>query len=76
MVINRSEVRAMDQFLRNVTGLRALLQVADSALNSVVLAMTRVIQLGVEGANGTLTPDNRLAVAAEVQGLREQLLSL
>lgn len=76
MVINRSEVRAMDQFLRNVTGLRALLQIADSALNSVVLAMTRVIQLGVEGANGTLTPDNRLAVAAEVQGLQEQLLSL
>ncbi len=76
MVINRSEVRAMDQFLRNVTGLRALLQIADSALNSVVLAMTRVIQLGVEGANGTLTPDNRLAVAAEVQGVQEQLLSL
>lgn len=76
MVINRSEVRAMDQFLRNVTSLRALLQIADSALNSVVLAMTRVIQLGVEGANGTLTSDNRLAVAAEVQGLQEQLLSL
>lgn len=65
-----------DQFLRNVSGLRAQLQVADATLNSAVLALTRAITLGVQGANDTLSPANRQALASEVAGLKQQLQGL
>ena len=42
----------------------------------MVLALTRAISLGVQGANGTLSQENRLAVAEEVRGLQEQLVGL
>ena len=75
-VQNRMESGETDQFLRNVSGLRTQLQVADSTMNQVVLALTRAITLGVQGANGVLSPENRLAVAQEVRGIQEQLVGL
>ncbi len=68
-VQNRMESGETDQFLRNMSGLRAQLQVADTTMNEVVLALTRAISLGVQGANGVLSADNRLAVAQEVRGI-------
>jgi flagellar hook-associated protein 3 FlgL len=65
-----------DQFLRNVGGLQARFQTADSALSSVVSVLTRAISLGVEGANGTMSPQDQQAIGAEVQGLFNQALSL
>jgi flagellar hook-associated protein 3 FlgL len=53
-----------------------LLQTADSTLNSVVTALQRAISLGVEGANGTLSDSDRAAVASELTGIKQQLLSL
>ncbi|MCH8267770.1 MAG: flagellar hook-associated protein FlgL [Acidobacteria bacterium] len=75
-VQNRMESGETDQFLRNMSGLRAQLQVADTTMNEVVLALTRAITLGVQGANGVLSADNRLAVAQEVRGIQQQLVGL
>ena len=75
-VQNRMESGETDQFLRNLSGLRAQLQVADTTMNEVVLALTRAITLGVQGANGVLSADNRLAVAQEVRGIQQQLVGL
>jgi len=76
LVGNHTQLSAMNQFLRSISTLRSSAQMADSTLNSVVLALTRAIALGVQGANGTLTQENRLAIAKEVRGLQEQLLGL
>jgi flagellar hook-associated protein 3 FlgL len=76
LIGNRMQSSTADQFLQTVANLRSSLQVADSTLNSVVLALTRAISLGTEGANGTLTLENRQAIAEEVKGLQDQLLSL
>ncbi len=65
-----------DQFLRSISSVKAELQTADSALSSVVSALTRAISLGVEGANGTLSDANRASAAEELQGIQQQLLSL
>jgi flagellar hook-associated protein 3 FlgL len=73
---NHSELSQVEQILRNLASVRGTLQVADSTLNSAVLALTRAISLGVQGANGTLSPENRQALAQEVRGLRDQLLTL
>lgn len=65
-----------NSFLRSIGTITGQLQMADSTLNSVVLTLTRAIALGVEGATGTLSDANRLALADEVSGVRDQLLSL
>jgi chemotaxis protein methyltransferase CheR len=51
-------------------------EVADSALGNVVQALTRALTLGTQGANGTLSAENRQAIAGEVQGLLNQTVSL
>lgn len=65
-----------DSFLSSVSTITGQMQVADSTLSSVVTALTRAIALGVQGATGTLSDENRQALAQEVSGVRDQLLSL
>lgn len=65
-----------DAFLSSIGTINGQLQMADSTLSSVVTALTRAIALGVQGATGTLSNENRLALAQEVAGVRDQLLSL
>jgi len=64
------------QYLQNITSLTGPLNVADSALSSVVTALTTAQTLGVEGANGTLNTSNKQALAQEVQGIQQQILGL
>jgi flagellar hook-associated protein 3 FlgL len=76
MVANRDQSAQADSFLRSISSLQGMLQSADSTLSSVVTALTRAINLGVQGANGTLSQADRMDVASELQGIREQLMSL
>src|SRR5256885_490095 len=76
LVQNHDQAAQDDQFLSNLTGLQSKFQVADSALSNVVQALTRAISIGTEGANGTVSPSDRQAIAGEVQGLLTQLVSL
>ena len=72
----RMESSSDTQYLQNITTLTGTLQVADSALSSVVEALTSAQSLGVEGANGTLNSANQQALAQQVQGLQQQILGL
>ena len=64
-----------DQFLRSISSISSELQVADSALNSSVTSLQRALTLGVQGANGTMSTTDRAALASEVQGIAQQLMS-
>jgi len=76
LVHNHDQTGQDDQFLKNQSTLQAQFQVADSTLSSVITVLTRAVSIGTEGANGTLNNADRLAIAGEVQGLANQLLSL
>ena len=65
-----------DQYLQNISDLQSQFQTADATLSSVVQAVTQAISLGVEGANGTLNDSDRQAVAQQLTGIRDQVLSL
>lgn len=65
-----------DQFLRSIAGISAELQTADSALNSGVTALQQAISLGVEGASGTMSQQDRAALANEVQAISQQMLGI
>lgn len=72
----RSQIARNDQFVQNVAGIKALYHTADSTLSSVVLAMNRAISLGVRGANGTNSQPDRDAVAQEIRGIEDDILTL
>lgn len=76
VVQNHDKAGQDDQFLQNLNSLQARFQVADSTLSNVVQVLTRALAIGTEGANGTLNPGDRLAIAGEVQGLLSEMLSL
>lgn len=76
LVQNAASTSAADQFLRSIGSIQGEVSSADSTLNSITTALQRAISLGVEGANGTLNPSDRAAIATEVQGIQSQLISL
>lgn len=76
LVTVRSESDSDSQYLQNISSLTGRLQVADSALTSVVEALTTAQSVGVEGANGTNNDQNRQALAQEVQGIQQQIMGL
>lgn len=75
MVQNRAQSQKADQFIRNIDTFNTMLSAGDSALNSVGQALNRAITLAVEGANGTLAAQERQALAQEVTGIQQQVLT-
>jgi flagellar hook-associated protein 3 FlgL len=72
----RTQSDSITQYLSNISSLTGALQVADSALSSVVEELTSAESLGVEAANGTLTSANRQAIAQQVQGIQQEIIQL
>jgi flagellar hook-associated protein 3 FlgL len=71
-----AQADSCDQFLRSISSVSSELQTADSALSSAVTALQRAVTLGVEGANGTLSQQDRGALATEVQSISQQVLGI
>jgi flagellar hook-associated protein 3 FlgL len=72
---NLQEQSKQDQYLQSISSVREMLSAGDSALSGVVEALTRAITVGVQGATGTLSADDRGSLANEVDGIRNQILS-
>jgi flagellar hook-associated protein 3 FlgL len=58
------------------TGVQSRLQVADSALGSVVTQITSAIALAVKGTDGTLNSADLKAIAQQLSGIRDEVVSL
>lgn len=76
LILNEGQTSNVNQYLQNVSTLQNTLQMADSALNSVVTSLSQAISLGVEGSNGTLNDSDRQALATQVSGIESQILDL
>jgi flagellar hook-associated protein 3 FlgL len=71
-----SQMNGCDQYLRSITSITSELQTADSSLNSVVTALQQAISLGTEGANSTLSQQDRTSIAQQIQGISHQVFSV
>lgn len=71
-----SELRANDQYLSNAEDARSRLDFLDQVLSQINSVLQRARELAVQGANGTNPQEAREAIAAEVEQLLEQLVSL
>lgn len=71
-----SQGEQIDIYTKNGSTLQSNLQLADSTLSSVVTALQRATTLGINAANAPLSATDRAAIAQELQGIRDQVLSL
>lgn len=69
----KSAIATNDQYERNTAEANLWLDETDQTVYSMVNVMQRVRELAVRGENGTLTPEDRAAVATEVEELTKQI---
>ncbi len=71
-----SDVRGLNVAMRNANDGISLAQTAESAMGEVTNMLQRMRELSVQGANGTITGDDRKALQAEVVQLRSEIDSV
>jgi flagellar hook-associated protein 3 FlgL len=76
LVQNHDQTISTARYIQSLSSIQGQFQTADSTLSSVILVMQRALTLGVQGANGTLSDSDRAAVTSELQGIKDQLISL
>jgi flagellar hook-associated protein 3 FlgL len=70
----RGQQAAAAQYGRNIDNGRGWLTTIDSALSSTTDILRQVKDLTIQGSNGTLSASAREGIAAELEGLRAELL--
>jgi len=68
-----SQVRGLDQAVRNGNDAIAMLQTADGAMEEVGNMLQRMRELGVQGGTGTLSSTDRTALNTEFVALRTEI---
>lgn len=76
LILTHSTQAQTDTFQVNVNNLQSRLQTADSALNSAVATINQAISLGVEAGNSTLSDADRQAIANQLSGIQQRLVSI
>jgi len=75
LILNRAAQAVNDTFQQSVGDLQSRMQTADSALNSAENAINQAITLGVQAGNSDLSNAQRQAIALQLQGIQQQLVS-
>ena len=70
-----AESANVDRYTKNGDAVLSQAQMADSALSSVVNELNQAITLGTEGADGSMSSDDRASIATQVQSLLSQVVS-
>tara|TARA_R110001592_G_scaffold92445_1_gene269414 strand:+ start:336 stop:2057 length:1722 start_codon:yes stop_codon:yes gene_type:complete len=68
-----TQIRGLDQAVRNANDGISMLQVAEGALGSVTDAMQRIRELAVQAANSSNSDSDRQALQSEVDQLRDEI---
>jgi len=71
-----SQIARQEGYLETLKAVNIRLTAEETALTNTSEVLFRIKELGMQGANGTLSAQDRQAVALEINTLREQLLSL
>lgn len=75
-VLLATAISAADQYQQTSSSAQGMLQVTDSTLGSVVSQLTQALSLATQGNNGTLNAVNEQAIATQLTGIRDEVLSL
>jgi flagellin len=69
----RGQISGISQAMRNTQDAVSLVQTAEGALHEVHSMLQRMRELAVQYKNGTLSPDDRLAIQSEVNQLEDEI---
>lgn len=72
----REEVSQINQYFRNINRSRAKLGIAGEALNTMRNTISLIAERGTFGLTGTVSPENRVAIANDIRGSLEALIQL
>jgi len=75
-ILYRRAIFEIEQYEKNVDDGLSRLKVADTALDSITNILQRIRELGVQGANGTYTKEDRKKIATEINELFEELVNV
>lgn len=70
-----AESATVDRYTKNSDSVLSQAQMADSALSNVVSELNQAISLGTQGADGSMTAENRAAIATQVQTILSEVVS-
>ena len=70
----RTELSKIEQYIKNVEDAKAWLVEAETALDEINSLIERAYKLTVDAANDSKTPEDRQAIAKEIDQLMKQLL--
>ena len=76
LVDNHDQITFNNRYVQTLSSIQGQFQSADSAISSVITSITQALTLGVEAANAPLSDANRAAIATQLLGIRDQLISL
>lgn len=68
-----SQIRGLDQAVRNANDGQALIQTAEGALDETTNILQRMRELSIQSANGTYDSGNRSTLNAEVRQLQDEI---
>jgi flagellar hook-associated protein 3 FlgL len=71
-----SSISQDDSFVQTAVSTQSLMQVADSALSSVVTQLTSALSLAVAGSNGTESSADLTSLSKQLSSIRDQVVSL
>lgn len=72
----RADGYAYETYSKNLAGVDDSLNMALSVMGQMSEGLTRVRELATQGLSGTYSPDNRVAVAGEIDAILQQTISL
>lgn len=66
----------LQQYERNIDNVTQRLSAEETTLSQFANVLTRVQELAIQGANDTLSPEDRKSIALEIDLLRDELIGL
>ncbi|MBI4849272.1 MAG: flagellar hook-associated protein FlgL [Nitrospirae bacterium] len=69
-------INEFDQYKKNIDEADSQLSLTDTIMNSVYLQISSAKELATQGANGSLTAENRAAIAPAVANIRDEVMRL
>jgi flagellar hook-associated protein 3 FlgL len=72
----KHELSRLEQFGRNIENVTQRLNAEEATLAQFANVLTRVYELSIQGANDTLSVDNRKSLALEIDLLRDELIGV
>jgi flagellar hook-associated protein 3 FlgL len=75
-VLISDQISSNDTFTHTAASVNSMLQVTDTALGAVTTQLNQAISLATAANNGTMNAENLKAVAAQLTGIRDEVVAL